>query len=171
MMKHRARPALCRILIPALVASAVPVFVAAAPSAPKKPDTSRTADTSAPTHSAQAQIARLRQTADQLRLLSHQPHPTNAAPTEHDEHARHRQWLHEAGQRVRTLADNWEQRLQPAPRGKKGATRPSDLNSFFAAQTAGLQSRLDRESAATEYRSPLVRAARDTARVVIGQMN
>lgn len=171
MMKHRARPALCRILIPALVVSAIPVVATAAPSAPAKPNTGRTADAPAPTVSAQAQIARLRQTADQLRLLSHQPHPTNAAPTEHEEHARHRQWLHEAGQRVRTLADNWEQRLQPALQGRKSAARPSDLNTFFAAQTAGLQSRLDRESAATEYRSPLVRAARDTARVVIGQMN
>lgn len=123
-----------------------------------------------PSVAAQAQIARLRQAAEQLRLLSHQPHPTNAAPTEHEEHARHRQWLHEAQQRVRTLADNWEQRLTPGTQ-KKGAAPTRDVNAFFAAQTAGLQSRLDRESAATDYRSPLVRAARDTARLVIGHMH
>lgn len=118
---------------------------------------------------AQTQIARLRQAAEQLRLLAHQPHPTIAAPTEHEEHARHRQWLQEAGHRVRTLADNWEQRLTPG-QARKGATPARDVNAFFAAQTAGLQSRLDRESAANEYRSPQVRAARDTARVVIGHM-
>lgn len=123
-----------------------------------------------PSVAAQAQIARLRQAAEQLRLLSAQPHPTNAAPTEHEEHARHRQWLHEAQERVRILADNWEQRLTPDSKGRKGTAPTRDVNAFFAAQTAGLQSRLDRESAANEYRSPLVRAARDTARVVIGHM-
>lgn len=70
---------------------------------------------------------------------------------------------------MRILADNWEQRLTPGTQ-QKGVAPTRDVNAFFAAQTAGLQSRLDRESAANDYRSPLVRAARDTARVVIGHM-
>lgn len=169
MIKHRVRPALRRVVIPVLaVAVAAPLIAVAAESVATKASPVR-ANTPAPKAAAQTQIARLRQTAEQLRLLAHQPHPTSAAPVEHEEHARHRQWLHQAGERVRTLADNWEQRLTPA-QGKKSGTPMSDVNSFFAAQTAGLQSRLDRESAATEYQSPLVRAARDTARVVIGNM-
>lgn len=169
MKQNRARPALCRIVFPALVvAVAVPAVATAAQSRPPS-KTSHIQASDVPPVPAQTQIARLRQAAEQLRLLAHQPHPTIAAPTEHEEHARHRQWLQEAGHRVRTLADNWEQRLTPG-QARKGATPARDVNAFFAAQTAGLQSRLDRESAANEYRSPQVRAARDTARVVIGHM-
>lgn len=166
MIKHRVRPALCRSLIS--LAVAIPAVVTAAPPSPPRSPTPAT-DAAVPSAAAQAQIARLRQAAEQLRLLSAQPQPTNAAPTEHEEHARHRQWLYEAQERVRILADNWEQRLTPGTQ-QKGVAPTRDVNAFFAAQTAGLQSRLDRESAANDYRSPLVRAARDTARVVIGHM-
>ena len=174
MKQNRARPALCRIVIPALVvAVAVPIVATAAqtPQSALPSKSARAQEPLVPSVPAQTQIARLRQAADQLRLLAHQPHPTIAAPTDHEEHARHRQWLQEAGPRVRTLADNWEQRLAPDVQGKRAVTQARDVNAFFAAQTAGLQSRLDRESAATEYQSPLVRAARDTARVVIGHMH
>ena len=127
-----------------------------------------------PVASAQIQIARLRQTADQLRLLAGQPLPTNVGSAARAEFTRHEQWLREAGQRVSILADNWEQRLRPlagaAPRAEEVA-RALDLNAFFQAQTAGLQSKLRRESTASAFSSEPVRAAHDTAKVIIGHMN
>ena len=167
MTLHRAPPALCRILIPALfVVTSVPV-VAQSPA----PASNRTSvDTKPPAAIAQTQIARLRQTAQQLRLLAFQPKPANIAATEYDEYERNQQWLREAQHRVHTLAENWEQRLAPAA-GSTATAQLRDVNAFFTAQTAGLQSRLERESAEKQFTSATVRAARDTARVVIGQMN
>ena len=167
MTLYRALPALCRILIPALlVVINAPVVAQSPPPA----STRTTVDIKPPAAVAQTQIARLRQTAQQLRLLAFQPKPANIAATEYEEYEHNQQWLREAQHRVHTLAENWEQRLAPAT-GNAATARLRDVNAFFTAQTVGLQSRLERESAEKQFTSATVRAARDTARVVIGQMN
>ena len=164
MTRHRAPPALCRIFFTAL---AVTINIPASAQSPTLVSSRTTANSATPAGMAQTQIARLRQAAQQLRLLAFQPRPANLAAAEHDEHERNQQWLREAEHRVQTLAENWEQRLAPAA----NSARIQDVNAFFTAQTAGLQSRLERESTEKQYTFATVRAARDTARVVIGQMN
>lgn len=167
MTLHRAVPALRRIFIPALF---VVVSAPAVSQSPPSASTRTVVDIKPPTAVAQTQIARLRQTAQQLRLLAFQPKPANIAATEYEEYEHNQRWLREAQHRIHTLAENWEQRLVPAA-GSTAMARLRDVNAFFTAQTVGLQSRLDRESAEKQFTSATVRAARDTARVVIGQMN
>lgn len=115
---------------------------------------------------AQVQIARLRQTADQLRLLANRPMPVNATGDLRQEYRKHEEWLRQAEHRVNVLANEWEQRMKP----RTGA-QAADLNTFFELQTTTLQSKLNRESLALEVQSDAVRSARDTARLVIGKMN
>lgn len=124
---------------------------------------------------AQIQIARLRQTADQLRLLASQPKPANLAGEIAVDFERHESWLRQAEHRVNTLADEWEQRLRPlagaTPARAQEFGRALDLNGFFQAQSAALQTKLRREGVAGDFNSEPVRAVHDTARVVIGNMN
>lgn len=124
---------------------------------------------------AQIRIARLRQTADQLRLLAAQPRPSNLGAEAAAEFARHESWLRLAESRVSTLADEWETRLRPlagaTPARADEFGRALDLNGFFEAQSAALQTKLQREGVAAGFRSEPVRAVHDTARVVIGNMN
>lgn len=121
-----------------------------------------------PYFTAQIQIARLRQTADQLRLLANQAVPVNAKADAREEFIRHEEWLRQAGQRVNILANEWEQRVKPAV---TTATRAADVNGFFELQAATLQTKLHRESLALDVHSEPVRSAGDTARLVIGKMN
>lgn len=121
-----------------------------------------------PYFTAQIQIARLRQTADQLRLLANQPVPVNAKADTREEFIRHEEWLRRAGHRVNVLANEWEQRVKPAA---TTAARAADVNSFFELQAATLQSKLHRESLTLDVHSEPVRSAGDTARLVIGKMN
>jgi hypothetical protein len=124
---------------------------------------------------AQIQIARLRQTADQLRLLAAQPKPANLAGPTSTEYAHHEDWLRQAENRVSTLADQWEQRLRPlagaTPNRAQEFGLALDLNSFFQSQSAALQTKLQRESVAAAFTSEPVRAVQDSVRVVIGNMN
>lgn len=120
-----------------------------------------------PYFAAQIQIARLRQTADQLRLLAKQAVPLNAKEDAHEEIIRHEEWLRQAGHRVNILANEWEQRIKPAVT----STARADVNVFFELQAATLQAKLHRESLALEAQSEPVRLAGDTARLVIGRMN
>lgn len=121
-----------------------------------------------PYFTAQIQIARLRQTADQLRLLANQPVPVNAKADAREEYIRHEEWLRQAGHRVNILANEWEQRVKPAA---TSAARAAEVNSFFELQAATLQSKLHRESLTLDIHSEAVRSAGDTARLVIGKMN
>ena len=123
---------------------------------------------------AQTQISRLRRTADQLRVLAVQPMPGNLSPEEQAELVRHTQWLRDASHLVRTLADNWEQRLQPLTeqrgfQGKSGL-RLEDLNTFFQLQTLGLKRKLQRENGQISLDPESVRASYRTAKVVINNM-
>lgn len=123
-----------------------------------------------PFTAAQIQIARLRQTADQLRLLANQSVPRNLPGAARTEFAQHEQWLRQAEHRVSVLADQWEQRMRPLT-GTQAVAKASDLNTFFEAQSAALQSKLRRESVAQTPASERVRSSRDTANLVIGNMN
>lgn len=118
---------------------------------------------------AQVQIARLRQTADQLRLLAQQPLPPNLGSDARVELAQHEQWLREAEQRVSVLANQWEERLKPL-NGANATRLAADLNAFFEAQSAHLQSKLRRESLTRSPITERVRSSGDTARLVIGKM-
>lgn len=170
---------LCRSLVRALVAAPLLAVCAASLSAepvrgltPVKRHPLPSAD---PFVDAEIQIARLRQTADQLRLLAAQPKPANLAGETAIEFARHESWLRQAERRVSTLADEWERRLRPlagaTPARADEFGRAIDLNGFFQTQSATLQAKLQRESVAAAFTSDPVRAVHDTARVVIGNMS
>ncbi|BAU47121.1 hypothetical protein SVA_0540 [Sulfurifustis variabilis] len=124
---------------------------------------------------AQIRIARLRQTADQLRLLASQPRPANLSGDASMEYARHEMWLRQAESRVSTLADEWEKRLRPlagaTPARAQEFGLALDLNGFFQAQSVSLQTKLRREGIAAAFTADPVRTVHDSARVVIGQMN
>ena len=127
-----------------------------------------------PLSAAQTQISRLRRTAEQLHVLAVQPMPGNLSPEEQAELVRHTQWLRDASHLVRTLADNWEQRLQPLTeqrgfQGKSGL-RLEDLNTFFQLQTLGLKRKLQRENGQISLDPESVRASYRTAKVVINNM-
>ena len=122
-----------------------------------------------PFTAAQIQIARLRQTADQLRLLANQSVPANLEGSARVELSQHEQWLRQAEHRISVLATQWEERLKPLE-GPSDAGKAADLNAFFDAQSAGLQSKLRRESLAASPASERVRSSGDTARLVIGKM-
>lgn len=119
---------------------------------------------------AQIQVARLRQTADKLQLLANQTVPLNADGDTRQEFLKHEAWLRQAGHRVSVLAREWEQRMQPTHQPNNLA-RALDVNAFFESQSAVLQSKLNRENLALGVRSEPTRAASDTARLVIGNMN
>lgn len=123
---------------------------------------------------AQIGIARLRQTADQLRLLATQPRPASVSGNLAAELARHETWLRQAESRVSTLADEWERRLRPfagaSPARPEDFGRALDLNRFFEAQSATLQAKLQRESMAAGFHVDAVRGMQETARVVIENM-
>lgn len=119
---------------------------------------------------AQVQIARLRQTADQLRLLASQSVPVHIQGDTRVEFLKHEEWLRQAGHRVNVLANEWEQRTKPGT-SASGPARVADVNAFFESLSAGLQSKLHRESLALDIRSTPARSASDTARLVIGKMN
>jgi hypothetical protein len=122
-----------------------------------------------PFSSAQIQIARLRQTASQLRLLADQPVPANLAADARTEFEQHRQWLREAEQRVSVLASQWEDQLKPL--SQRNAVGPAiDMNTFFASQSETLQTKLRRESLAQRPASETVRSSGATARLVISKM-
>lgn len=127
-----------------------------------------------PLAQAQIEIARLRQTADQLRVLALRPVVNDLSVEQRAELARHEQWLRAAETRLITLADHWESRLKPLRtganirRGEEG--RLADVNSFYRIQTQGLQATLQRESTASGFSSEPVKAAHETAKVVIGNL-
>lgn len=123
-----------------------------------------------PFTAAQIQIARLRQTADQLRLLANQSVPRNLAGEARIEFAQHEQWLRQAEHRVSVLADQWEERIRPLA-GARALGKATDLNTFFEGQSAALQSKLHREGAAQRAASERVRSSRDTAYLAIGKMH
>ncbi len=127
-----------------------------------------------PLSAAQTQIARLRRTAEQLRVLAVQPMPGNLPPEEQAELVRHTQWLRDASHLVRTLADSWEQRLQPLTEQRgfqgTGSLRLKDLNTFFQLQTLGLKRKLQRENGQISLDPESVRASYRTAKVVINNM-
>lgn len=153
-------------LVAVSLALLAPAASAEPPTAPRRTVVTETIN---PVVTAQTQIARLRQTASQLQLLAGPAADApESAPTEL---TLHRQWLHDAGRRLTTLADHWQQRLEQLhldqPRDRAQA---HDLNSFFTAQVLGLQTRLERESTSPVGSAP-VRAARDAAKVVIGNLN
>jgi hypothetical protein len=116
------------------------------------------------------QIAQLRQTADQLRLLADRPLPVNAKGATRDEILKHEAWLRQAGRRVHVLATEWEQQLDPFD-GAKTPARAADMNTFFESQSATLKTKLQVESYQLGVRSDSVRSAGDAARVVIAKMN
>ena len=127
----------------------------------------------APSTIADVQIARLRQTADQLRVLARQAKPTNASPETQTEHLRHGTWLLEAEHRLSTLANQWEQRMKPLHGAAAGSTdylQATDLNGFFQTQMATLQARLRQESLTQNFTSTPIRGSSDTARMVIENM-
>jgi hypothetical protein len=119
---------------------------------------------------AQMQIARLRQTADQLRLLANQPLPVNAKGETREELLKHEAWLRQAGRRVHVLAAEWEQQLSPAA-SSKTATHAADMNAFFKSQSTALQSKLQIESLQLDMRSSATRSTGEAARIVIAKMN
>ena len=127
-----------------------------------------------PLSAAQTQIARLRRTAEQLRILAVQPMPGNLSPEEQAELGRHTQWLRDASHLVRTLADSWEQRLRPLTEQRgfqgTGSLRLKDLNAFFQLQTLGLKRKLERENGQISLDPESVRASYRTAKVVINNM-
>lgn len=122
-----------------------------------------------PFTTAQVQIARLRQTADQLRLLAGQSVPATLPGAARVELAQHEQWLRQAEERISVLANQWEQQLQPLT-GANALGKAADLNAFFEVQSATLQTKLRRESLAQSATSERVRSSGDTARLVIGKM-
>lgn len=118
---------------------------------------------------AREQIARLRVTAQRLRLLASQPQPANLSEEARAELARHERWLNDAILQLRVLADEWEQRLSVA--GVQG-NRPAgaalaDLNGFFLRQSRELRDRFTRESDARPFGHDSVRALHETAKMVI----
>jgi hypothetical protein len=139
---------------------------------PLQPVKSNPGASNDPMISAQIQIARLRQTADKLRVLASQTVPVNLQGESREEFFKHEQWLRQAGHRVNVLAGEWEQKIKPTGAANASA-RAIDVNSFFIAQSAALQSKLQRESFALtiDIRSEPVRYATDTARLVIEKMN
>lgn len=150
------------------LAASFPSPLYADSSAPPQPAAHRVAQN--PFNTAQAQIARLRQTASQLRLLADQPIPNNLPPAARAELTRHEKWLHEAEQQISVLASQWEDQLKPL--NTRNALEPVvDLNAFFAAQSETLQARLQRESLSQRAESEHVRASGATARLVIGNMH
>lgn len=174
-MTHReACPALGRVLVVAVIFLVLSPLAVSAPPDILQPVKRHPGAGPTPLTTAQIQIARLRQTADQLRLLARQPLPADVGNHARAEFTRHEQWLREAEHRVSVLADNWEQRLRPSDGVVLHAgeiARALDLNAFFEAQMAGLQSKLRSESARSAFVSEPVRAANDTAKVIINQMN
>jgi len=167
-----ACPALGRVLVVAAVLlSFLPLAVSAQSARPLQPVKRAPGATPTPFVAAQIQIAKLRQAADQLRLLARAPLPANVTDGERAEHTRHVEWLRGAEHRVTVLADTWEQRLQPLAGSAAEIARALDLNAFFEAQAAGLQSKLRRETSGSNFESEPVRAANDTAKVVINQIN
>lgn len=160
--------ALTRVLAwSALAMLAFPfAFLSAEPSKPLQPVKRHAgAIPTDPYFNAQIHIARLRQTADQLRLLANRPVPVHSQGQAREEFIRHEQWLRQAGHRLNILANEWEQRMKPA------AALGADVNAFFELQAATLQSKLHRESLALDVHSESVRSAGDTARLVIGKMH
>jgi hypothetical protein len=118
---------------------------------------------------AREQIARLRETAQRLRLLASQPRPANLSEEAHAELARHERWLNDAVLQLRVLADQWEQRLNVAGMQDNrpvGATL-ADLNGFFLRQSRELRDRFTRESDARPFAHDSVRALHETAKMVI----
>jgi hypothetical protein len=122
-----------------------------------------------PFTSAQIQIARLRQTASQLRLMADQPVPANLAADSRTEFEEHRQWLRQAEQRISVLASQWEDQLKPLG-NRTSVGRAIDLNAFFTSQAATLQTKLRWESLAQHPLSDRVRSSGATARLVISKM-
>lgn len=153
-------------LVAVSLAVLAPATSAEPPTAPRRTVVTEIVN---PAVTAQTRIARLRQTASQLQLLAGPA--ADSAESTPTELTLHRQWLRDAGQRLTTLADHWQQRLEQLrldqPRDRAQA---HDLNNFFNAQVLGLQTRLERESASPVGSAP-VRAARDAAKVVIGNLN
>ncbi len=137
---------------------------------PLRPVKRQSSDNADPLLAAQVQIARLRQTADQLRLLADQPVPVNAKGDARQEFRKHEEWLRQATHRVNVLAAEWEQRVKPTVDSNASA-RAAGVNPFFESQSAVLKSKLHRESLAFDMHSEPVRSSGDTARLVIGKMN
>lgn len=136
----------------------------------KAPASRKSEQAGDPFLAAQTQIARLRQTADQLRLLANQPLPVNAKGEAREELLKHEAWLRQAGHRVHVLASEWEQQVNPAAASKTTASA-TDMNAFFKSQSAALQSKLQHESLQLDMRSTATRSAGETARIVIAKMN
>jgi len=127
-----------------------------------------------PLETAHQKIARLRQTANQLRLLATQPMPANVPSVERDKLVQHSNWLREEINRMTTLADHWEKRLQPAKRFPNGLemsqSKIADLNYFYELQTAGLQKKLQLENARYSTSAESTQPYYATTRLVIGNM-
>jgi HAMP domain-containing protein len=127
-----------------------------------------------PLATAQHQIARLRQTANQLRLLATQPIPANVPNEEQEQLVQHGNWLREEIKRMTTLADHWEQRLpasgRPANETGTGQSNIANLNYFYELQTVGLQKRLQQENAKFSTTAETTQPYYATTRLVIGNM-
>jgi hypothetical protein len=166
--------ALGRVLVWSALVTLSVVVVPSSPSyaealKPLKPVKRQSSESADALLAAQLQIARLRQTADQLRLLADQPVPVNAKGDTRQEFRKHEEWLRQAGHRVNVLAAEWEQRVKPTA-NSDASTRATDVNPFFESQSAVLKSKLHRESLALDTHSEPVRSSSDTARLVIGKM-
>ena len=147
--------------------SCVPLH--AEPPTPIQPVTRHPGVGNDPFSAAQIQIARLRQTASQLRLLGDQPFPPNLTVAARVEFAQHERWLRQAEQRVSVLAQQWEDQLKPL--SVRNALGPAlNINAFFEAQSVALQTKLRRESLAQSPESERVRSSGATARLAIGNM-
>lgn len=119
---------------------------------------------------AQLQIARLRQTAGQLRLLANQSVPGSLPGAARAELVEHERWLRQAEQRVSVLASEWEDQLRPL-NDRNALGSANDLNAFFSAQSERLKAKLQQESLAQRAKSERVRSSGATARLVIGNMH
>lgn len=162
---------ICWSLLPLLLALQVPVPLHAQSAKALQPVKRHPGQNEiSPFTTAQIQIARLRQTADQLRLLANQSVPRNLPGAARVEFAQHEQWLRQAEHRISVLADQWEERIRPLD-GAEALGKAADLNAFFEAQSVALQSRLHSESAGQHPASERVRSSRDTAHLVIGKMH
>lgn len=161
---------IARSLFPLLLALALPASLLAQSVAPLQPVKRHPGPNDVnPFTVAQIQIARLRQTADQLRLLANQSVPRNLPGAARVELAQLERWLRQAEHRISVLADQWEERLRPLS-SAQALGKAADLNAFFEAQSVALQSKLHRESLAYAPLSERVRSSRDTANLVIGKM-
>lgn len=127
-----------------------------------------------PVVTAKIQLARLRQTADQLRLLAKQPVPASLAGDARLEFAQQEAWLRQADHRITTLADQWEQGLKPSVSTSARTDsygRLTDLNVFFQNQSTALQAKLRRENLAHASTTEAVQNTSGTVRLVIDKMN